>query len=354
MLSERNLHESVLDTLHRGDSRFIVDHRRFQNLSSRDSQSSVKNNDRIWASSSPMDWHDDMESYRLHMSRQSQLDDNLETKDQASEQKRSESASSVFITEPGANIDRINETPDVRRAWDDGSSQAEVTRNYENESANWGQRKETGSYSSDNDNDAFSDFEMIEDYDPESGFTVRLRRRPFGAAQKTSYTIHIQDEDALSENLTTKGRRPRHRDKESVRNGHENVHSRKKANKEIPADKKSNRKHSHAINDEEAEFEKVKPEKNKTTKGVKSPRHSLPRSDSFYTVRLDRRDYVFTEEPVLQETDEDDVIIDPRTRFSEDSLSEIEFIDDSWSPDPLVPGALGRPSVPSPADQVIK
>ena len=348
-LREKDLHESVVDTLHRGDSRFIVDHRRFDNL--RDAQSSSKKNERVWTS--PVDWRDDMESFRLHMSRQSQHEDDLETSDQASEQKRSESGSSVFMTEPGANIDQINEPPDVRCAWDDGSTQAEVTRDYENENVEWEIEDETRNYCSENDVDSFSDFEVIEDYDPESGLTVRLRRRPFASAEKTSYVIRgIHDDETTRENSKAKGAKLSHRNQENLRHKQETDLSRKSRKKQISADKKESRPHPHDVKGNDEELEQNKQKENKKTKQPKSPRHSLPRTDSFYTVGLDRRDYVFSEEPVIVETDEDDVIFDPRRRFSDDSLSDIEFVSDSWSPDLLVSGEARRPPMPSPADQV--
>lgn len=350
VLSEKDFHESVLDTLHRGDSRFIIDHRRFAN--SRDPRSSPKNNEKNWTSSSPMDCHNDLESFRLHMSRQSQIHDDLETRDQASEQKRSESGSSVFMTEPGANIDKLNETPEMRCSWDDVSAQAEVGRGYDNNNGDWGKGRESGSNYSDNDSDSFSDFEMIEDYDPKSGFTVRLRRRPFGGAHKTSYLIHgIQDEEADNENSISRERKAGLIEKENLRHKRETHLVRKNANKQISADRKGNKQRSHDINDNEQELENVKHKRNNSTKLSKSPRHSLPRTDSFYTVGLDRRDYVFSEEPVIEESDEDDVIIDPRTRFTEDSLSDIEFITDTWSPNHVVPGVTNTPMTPS--DQVI-
>ena len=348
-LREKDLHESVVDTLHRGDSRFIVDHRRFNNL--RDAQSSPRKKERVCTS--PVDWRDDMESFRLHMSRQSQHEDDLETSDQVSEQKRSESGSSVFMTEPGANIDKINEPPDVRCAWDDGSAQAEVTRDYENENVEWEIEDETKNVRSDNDVDSFSDFELIEDCDPESGFTVRLRRRPFASAEKTNYVISgIHDDETTRENSKTKGTKLSHRNQENLRHKQETDISRKSRKKQISAAKKESRQHPHDVKGNDEELEQNQPKENKKTKQAKSPRHSLPRTDSFYTVGLDRRDYVFSEEPVIVETDEDDVIFYPRTRCSGDSFSDIKFVSDSWSPDRLVSGEARRPPMPTPADQV--
>ena len=352
-LTEKDLHESVLDTLHRGDSRYIVDHRRF--YKSRDSRASPKYNKRISpSSSSPLDWHDDMESFRLHMSRQSYQDDDLETRDQASEHKRSESRSSVFMTEPGVDIDKINEPPDVRRAWDDGSARAEVTREYEDESGDWGKGEVIGSGLSDNDNDSFSDFEIIEDYDPESGLTVRLRRRPFGGTQKTSYLIHgIQDDESAKKNSISKGRKHGYRNEKTLHRKQETGPLKKKTDKQIFAEKKAGRQpRSHDIYGNEEEPDNVKQKENKTNKREKNYRHSLPRTDSFYTVGLDRRDYVFSEEPVIEDTEEDDVIIDPGTRLTDESLSDIDFNADSWSSGPLLHGAVRRPSMPSPNDQV--
>ncbi|XP_022805086.1 uncharacterized protein LOC111342284 [Stylophora pistillata] len=77
ILAEKDLHESVVDTLHRGDSRFIVDHRRFKKSSV--VHPSSGNNPADLHSNSPMDWRDDLESFRLHMSRQSQTEDDLDT-----------------------------------------------------------------------------------------------------------------------------------------------------------------------------------------------------------------------------------------------------------------------------------
>ena len=107
ILAEKDLHESVVDTLHRGDSRFIVDHRRFKKSSV--VHPSSGNNPADLHSNSPMDWRDDLESFRLHMSRQSQTEDELDTIVYGYKRNRSESgSSSVFMTEPGANIDETN------------------------------------------------------------------------------------------------------------------------------------------------------------------------------------------------------------------------------------------------------
>lgn len=331
-LTEKDLHESVLDTLHRGDSRFIVDHRQFYN--SQAPWSTPKDNERVWTSSSPMDWRDDMESYRLHMSRQSQYKDDLETSDQAFVHKRSESGSSVFMTEPGANIDKINGRLDVRCAWDDGSQQAE-------------------SYLPDYDNESFSDFEMIEDYDPKSGFTVRLHRRPFGETQKTSYVIHgIQDEEETTGNLKSAGSASDRRTKENVHRNQAAKIPRENNNIKISSEKKRNRQYSREINKRKAQPEKEKYHENKTVEQSKGARHLLARTESFFTVGLDRRDYVFSEEPVLVETDEDDVILDPQTVLTDHLLSDGELITDSWSSDQLVSGAAERPSKSTPDDEV--
>lgn len=350
-LTEKDLHESVLDTLHRGDSRFIVDHRQFYN--SQAPWSTPKDNERVWTSSSPMDWRDDMESYRLHMSRQSPYKDDLETSDQAFVHKRSESGSSVFMTQPGANIDKINERLDVRCAWDDGSQQEEGTKKFGDKEGDWGKEDENQSYLADYDNESFSDFEMIEDYDPKSGFTVRLRRRPFGETQKTSYVIHgIQDEEETTGNLKSVGSTSDQRTKENVHRNQAAKIPRENNNIKISSEKKRNRQYSRERNKKKAQSEKEKYHENKTVELSKSARHLLARTESFFTVGLDRRDYVFSEEPVLVETDEDDVILDPQTVLTDHLLSDGELRTDSWSSNQLVSGAAGRPPKPTPDDEV--
>ena len=361
-LSERDLHESVLDTLHRGDSRFIVDHRRFE-AGAHTTRYSPKNNGGVWEPSSPIDWRDDMESFRIHMSRQSERQEDLDTRDQEYAHTRSESgSSSVFMTEPGTNIDKLNEPPDVRRAWDDGTARAKITKDDGNDSGDWGKGKESRSYSS--DLDAYSDFEMIEDYDPKSGFTVRLRRRPFGGAKQMSYLIHgIQDEEAASTNSVSKERKQHHRDKEKIRDNkqgiqtgaRENKSSKNLVNKQRSTDRKTS-KHN-ASRDVNGNEENLR--ENETNPTAKYNKNPLRRTESFYTVGLDKRDYVFSESPVIEEVvdddddDDDDVdIVFPHTRFSEDSFSDFEFHGDSWSPGPLGSG-LQRPSMPSPADDQV-
>ncbi|XP_078343229.1 uncharacterized protein LOC144628969 isoform X2 [Oculina patagonica] len=355
--AEKDLHESVLDTLHRGDSRFIVDHRRFQN--SHAARVSPTNNGGVWEPSSPVDWRDDMESFRIHMSRQSEREEDLDTRDQEYAHGRSESgSSSVFMTEPGTNIDKLNEPPDVRRAWDDGIARTEITRDDGNESGNWDKGKEDRSHSS--DLDAYSDFEMIEDYDPKSGFTVRLRRRPFGGAEQTNYLIYgIQDEEAASTKSLSKGKRPRQRGKEKIRHSkqrtqtdaQEKKSSKNQGNKQTFAGRKASKhKISHDVNGNE---EKLRENETLANQITKHSQKSLQRTESFFTVGLDRRDYVFTETPVIEEVvddNDDDVdIVFSHTRFSEDSFSDFEFHGDSWSPGPLGPGQP-RPSMPSPAE----
>ena len=373
-LAERDLHESVLDTLHRGDPRFIVDHRRFQNLDA--ARFSPKMNSGIREASSPMDWRDDIESFRLHMSRQSEREEDLDTRDQEYEQKRSESgSSSVFMTEPGTNIDKLNEPPDVRRAWDDGTTRADITRDDGNDSEDWVEGKENRSYST--DLDAYSDFQMIEDYDPESGFTVRLRRRPFGGAKQTSYVIHgIQDEfKAAGTNSMSKGgkrqqyakekNRPkkqgietdaRHHGKEKNRHSkqgtdaHQAKTSEHQDNKQTSTDRKTSKRISHDVNENE---EKIR--ENDTSQNAKHPKNTLSRTESFYTVGLDQRDYVFSESPIIEEVvdEEDDIdIIFPSTRFSDDTFSDFEFHGDDWSPGSLDPGS-NRPTIPTPIDDQV-
>ena len=431
-LTERDLHESVLDTLHRGDSRFIVDHRRFQN--SHAARFSPNNQSGIREPSSPVDWRDDIESFRLHMSRQSQREEDLDISYQEYEQKRSESgSSSVFMTEPGTNIEKLNEPPDVRRAWDDGTTRAEIRRDDGIDSGDWVKGKENRSYSS--DHDAYSDFEMIEDYDPESGFAVRLRRRPFGGAKQTSYVIHgIRDEETASTNSMFKERKRRqhgkekngydekgiptdtHQTKSSKYHGnkhgfqigahhhgkenngydeqriqtdthqiksskhqvnkqgfqtdarhhgkeknrhkkqgiqsdvHQTRSSKSQENKQTFTDRKRSKHISHDVNENEEEIRE-----NETSQNAKHPKNTFSRTESFYTVGLDQRDYVFSESPIIEEVvdDEDDVdIIFSATRFSDDTFSDFEFHGDDWSPGSLRAGSI-RPTMPSPADDQV-
>ena len=434
-LTERDLHESVLDTLHRGDSRFIVDHRRFQN--SHAARFSPNNQSGIREPSSLVDWRDDIESFRLHMSRQSQREGDLDISYQEYEQKRSESgSSSVFMTEPGTNIEKLNEPPDVRRAWDDGTTRAEIRRDDGIDSGDWVKGKENSSCSS--DHDAYSDFEMIEDYDPESGFAVRLRRRPFGGAKQTSYVIHgIRDEETASTNSMSKGRKRRQHGKENngydeqgiqtdthqsksskhrgnkhdkegfqidarhhgkEKNGydeqriqtdthkiksskhqvnkqgfqtdarhhgkeknrpkkqgiqsdaHQTRSSKSQENKQSFTDRKRSKHISHDVNENEEEIRE-----NETSQNAKHPKNTFSRTESFYTVGLDQRDYVFSESPIIEEVvdDEDDVdIIFSATRFSDDTFSDFEFHGDDWSPGSLRAGSI-RPTMPSPADDQV-
>ena len=393
-LTEKDLHESVLDTLHRGDTRFIVDHRRFQK--SHAASLSPNNASGIRETSSPMDWRDDIESFRLHMSRQSEREEDLDTRDQEYEQKRPESGrSSVFMTEPGTNIDKLNEPPDVRRAWDDGTTRAEITRNDGIDNKDWVKGKENQSNSS--DLDAYSDFEMIEDYDPESGFTVRLQRRAFGGAKQTSYVIHgIQDEETSSTNSMSKGRKRQQHGKEKNRHNkqgfqtdahqtksskhqehehefqtdahqrgkeqnrhkkqgiktytHQSMSSTHHENKHTFTERKTSKRVSHDVNENDKEIRETG-----TRQNVKHPKNTLSRTESFYTVGLDQRDYVFSESPIIKEVvdEEDDVdIIFPTTRFSDDTFSDFEFYDDDWSPGSLRPGSI-RPTMPSSADDQV-
>lgn len=357
-----DLHESVLDTLSRRDPRFIVDHRHFNNA--RESRSSPKNKARVSPVSSSLDWHDDMESFRLHMSRQSEIDDELEARYQVSQMPRSESGDSVFITEPGADMDKISEPRDVRRAWDDGSDRAEVTKEYEDRSGEWADAEQTGSYWSDitDRDDLLSDFEMIEDYDPESGFTVRLLRKTFGETPKSSDLIQgNQDEKGVGR----KSKEQRTEIKEKKHGHHEEKYARRekatskpkrksKTSKQIPVDQKTNKpsRSGEVVGDEE-EIVNVEQKVTKTDSEIKKYKTSLPRMDSFYTVGLDRRDLVFSSEPVIEESDEDDFIISPETRVSGDSLSDPEFIADSWNSVPRRSGLERRPSRPSSSDQVL-
>ena len=381
ILTEKDLHESVVDTLHRGDSRFIVDHRRFEEAYA--ARSSPRNNAGDWHSNTPMDWRDDLESFRIHMSRQSQTEEDLDTRVQGYERNRSESgSSSVFMTEPGANIDSLNEPPDVRRAWDDGTTRAEITREDENDSGDWGKGKENGKYSSDNDLDAYSDFEMIEDYDPKSGFTVRLRRKPFGGAKKTSYFIHgIQDEEGSNKSSLAKGGKPHQRGKEKapyskqgIQTNTQHKDTKNKRNKQTFAHKRRSKHTSHDASESEKREENETNQKtkhdrnspsrtdsffeerreNETNQRARHHKNPLTRTDSFFVVGLDQRDRVFTETPVIEEVtddddDDDDIVDFSQTRFSEDSLSDFEFHGDAWSPGP--PGSgLFRPRMPSPGD----
>lgn len=344
-IREGDLHESVLDTIHRGDSRFIVDHRRFDNPTDR--RSARKTVD-FELSSSPMDWRDDLESFRLHMSRQSQHDDVMGTSDQASDQIRPESEKSVFITEPEANVDDVNKPPDVRCAWDDGVEQ--VDNGIGRDDLIKGLK--TGSFSSDNDNDCFSDFEIIEDYDPKSGFSVRLRRKPFGGNQKTSYFIHgIQTDDGKGENSKATGRELSHRyDNKNLRQTQTNSPTRSAERKTSPG-KNQKRQNSPIKNGNKEGLKHERQKGSKTAFQAKASKPPLNLSESSYTVALDRRDFVFVEEPIMRETDDDDddVILYPKTRLSEEPLSD----DESWRQDLLISSTDPRATISSLAYQDI-
>lgn len=253
----------------------------------------------------------------------------------------------------------------MRRAWDDGSDRAEVTKEYEDRSGEWGDAEQTGSCWSDitdRDDDILSDFEMIEDYDPESGFTVRLRRKTLGETAKPSDLIQgNQDEKGVGR----KSKEQRTEIKERKHGHYEEKFARKekatskpkrkrKTSKQIPVDQKTNKpsRSGEVVGDEE-EIVNVEQKVTKADSEIKKYKTPLPRMDSFYTVGLDRRDLVFSSEPVLEESDEEDSIINPQTRFSGDSLSDPEFIADSWSSVSRRSGLERRPSKPSPSDQVL-
>ncbi|KAJ7352905.1 hypothetical protein OS493_033171 [Desmophyllum pertusum] len=288
-----------------------------------------------------------MESFRIHMSRESQREEDLDSRDQDHEQKRTESgSSSVFMTEPGTNIDQLNEPPDVRRAWDDGAAQAEITRDSDgNDSGDWGREKENGRYSS--DLDAYSDFEMIEDYDPKSGFTVRLKRRPFGGAKKTSYLIHgIQDDDPVTKDTVAKERKTAPTWERKGKRSSKNQRS-----KQTSADKKASKFIPHDVN-----HNKEKLKDNEANQSANHHRNSPAITpDSFFTVGLDQRDQVFSQTPEYEllidvnDDDDDDDVVFLHSRFSEDSFSNFEFDGGSWSSGPLVSDSL-RPTMPSPVD----
>ena len=294
-----------------------------------------------------MDWRDDLESFRLHMSRQSQHDDVMGTSDQASDQIRPESEKSVFITEPEANVDDVNKPPDVRCAWDDGVEQ--VDNGIGRDDLIKGLK--TGSFSSDNDNDCFSDFEVIEDYDPKSGFSVRLRRKPFGGNQKTSYFIHgIQTDDGTGENSKATGRELSHRyDNKNLRQTQTNSPTRSAERKTSPG-KNQKRQNSPVKNGNKEGLKHERQKGSKTAFQAKASKPPLNRSESTYTVALDRRDFVFVEEPIIRETDDDDddVILYPKTRLSEEPLSD----DESWRQDLLISSTDRRATISSLAYQV--
>lgn len=332
-------HESVRDTLHRGDSRFIVDHRKFDH--SQIPSSNTKKSERE-LSSSPIDWRDDIESFRIHMSRQSQHDDGLETRDQSPDQKRSESGRSVFITEPEPSNDDVNKPPARRCAWDDGSPKADEAKEDRHQSEGSINGRETGSYCSDSDH--FSECEVIEDYDPKSGFSVKLRRKPFGESQKTNYFIHgIETDEATGQNPKASRRKiGKHRADGGLRRKHSSSPSRLSDRKLSPG-KNQSTPYSPDRNGKEG-FKNGQLKEKVISRQTKSTKYPLNRSESSYTVGLDRRDYIFVDEPIIIESDDDDDIFNPKTRLSEEQFSTL----DMWSPDPLSPRAAhGTPTSPS-------
>ena len=163
-------HESVKETLAKGDARFIVDHRRRRRFThgakskrqSADQGSNCKAKDPVAAASefdSVVDWRDDMDTFRVHMSRMEGEYEDLEGEDDDKPASRGHNI--VFLTEPGASVEQIEEPPGVRRAWDDGvTAEAVITRDYEKDTNNWK-----------------TSYEIIaEDKDPESGMKVRVCR----------------------------------------------------------------------------------------------------------------------------------------------------------------------------------
>ena len=309
-----------------------MDHRKFEH--SQIPSSNTKKSERE-LSSSPIDWRDDIESFRIHMSRQSQHDDGLETRDQSPDQKRSESGRSVFITEPEPSNDDVNKPPARRCAWDDGSPKADEAKDDRYQSEGFINDQETGSYCSDSDH--FSEFEVIEDYDPKSGFSIKLRRKPFGESQKTNYFIHgIETNEATGQNPKASRRKI----------GKHRKHSRspsRLSDRKLSPGKNQNTPYSPDRNGKEG-FKNGQLKEKVISRQTKSTKHPLNRSESSYTVGLDRRDYLFVDEPIIIESDEDDDIFNPKTRLSEEKFSNVEL----WSPDPLSPRvAHGTPTSPS-------
>lgn len=316
-----------------------MDHRKFEH--SQIPSSNTKKSERE-LSSSPIDWRDDIESFRLHMSRQSQHDDGQETRDQSPDQKRSESGRSVFITESEPSNDDVNKPQARRCAWDDGSSKADETNEDRHQSGGSVNGQGTGSYCSDNDH--FSEFEIIEDYDPKSGFSVKLRRKPFGESQKTNYFIHgIETEEATGQNPKASRRKiAKHRGDGGVRRK-DSSSARHRSDRKFSPGKNQNTPYSPERNGKEV-FKNGQLKEKVISKQTKSTKYPLNRSESSYTVGLDRRDYLFVDEPVLIESDDDDDIFNPKTRLIEEEFSNVEL----WSPDPLSPrAARGTPTSPS-------
>lgn len=320
-----------------------MDHRKFEH--SQIPSSNTKKSERELRSS-PIDWRDDIESFRIHMSRQSQHDDGLETRDQSPDQKRSESGRSVFITEPEPSNDDVNKPPARRCAWDDGSPKADEAKEDRRQSEGSINGQETGSYCS--DSDRFSECEVIEDYDPKSGFSVKLRRKPSSENQKTNYFIHrIETDEATGQNPKASRRKiGKHRGDGGLRRKHSSSPSRLSDRKLSPG-KNQSTPYSPDRNGKEG-FKNGQLQEKVISRQTKSTKRPLNRSESSYTVGLDRRDYIFVDEPIIIESDDDDDIFNPKTRLSEEQFSTVEM----WSPDPMSPRAAHGTPASSSTNQV--
>ena len=332
------LRESVTDTLDRGDYRFIIDHRHFDN-----------SNEIYVPPATRVDWHENSDSYHRHMSRQSQYpsDWDLDTNTQSTEQKRSEADNTVFITEAGAEVDKM----DVRRAWDNGSLNLEVAKDPGGAAHVGRHKRDDGMLSAcDYEDDDFTDFEIIEDYDPQSGFSVRLRRRTFGSPKMADYFIHGFHYDPLdSENAEFEDRKDIDEDFER-KHVSETTSKYGKKSKHAVNVKESDSFLLRVVQSDEEQSSTVRSPK-RSKKKAKKRKSGVERNNCLYTVKLDQRDKLFDEDPLIQDKD---VIMTPE-KFSDKSVSDgqISLSVAAWDSDVILSGGSGFSSL-SPSDSKIQ
>ncbi|XP_032242088.2 uncharacterized protein LOC5516299 isoform X2 [Nematostella vectensis] len=170
MLEERALdygvpaHESVKQTIYRGNPGQVFDHRRFGNKDQDKKRRERRQRKDDEDYETEVDWRNDMDSFREHMSRADSVSDDNENDPDSVER----NGDGFFITEPGIEViglEKPSSAPEVRSAWDDGSNSAHVTRGY------------------DSDTRPSHDEVIVEHRDPESGIRIRVRKKERGGKE---------------------------------------------------------------------------------------------------------------------------------------------------------------------------
>ena len=174
-------HESVKETLTKGDRRFIVDHRRGVRKSEAESKSEgskpkvpphsngkAKRAGEVEFDGANMpvdfdatvDWRNDLDSFRTHMSCMEGGDEDVPLDDKVADSGQPRH-SVLFFTELGASVEQIENPPEIRHAWDDGeTTNAVIKREYEKDTNNWKESYDV----------------IAEDHHPELGISVKVRR----------------------------------------------------------------------------------------------------------------------------------------------------------------------------------